>query len=387
MATVAAQDLMDKIVLQALPGSKLRPSDRCLARLTAQVGLGGDVPGSVMGTLRELSSPGFRDELEYLSGFLRKFDVDELFEDLDGIDRVALQTHQTRWWVEYCFRVFGRAEAIRLLESPPRPRYVRLNSLRNRGSTTLPEGLRGPEGPLESVGSFPGVYRLTGPLSNLSSFFVGGLFQFQDLASYLAALAGEPKPGERVLDLCAAPGAKTSALAQLMGNKGEVVSVDYSRPRMKTWRMELERLGVEIGYPLVEDASRLGLGGKYDLVLLDPPCSGTGIFDRNPRMKWHLTPERVERYSQLQTRMLDEAYELLGPKGRIVYCTCSLTIEENEGVVSDFLRAHPEMELRPVALSRVRGSPGLNGLTDCRRFYPHLDGTAGYFIARLERTV
>ncbi len=156
---------------------------------------------------------------------------------------------------------------------------------------------------------------------------------------------------------------------------------------MKTWRMELERLGVEIGYPLVEDASRLGLGGKYDLVLLDPPCSGTGIFDRNPRMKWHLTPERVERYSQLQTRMLDEAYELLGPKGRIVYCTCSLTMEENEGVMSGFLGAHPEMELRPVAFSRARGSPGLNGLTGCRRFYPHLDGTAGYFIARLERTV
>ncbi len=239
---------------------------------------------------------------------------------------------------------------------------------------------------LKPVESFTAVYEVPGPSSSLSPLFASGLFQFQDLASYCAVLASDPAPGESVLDLCAAPGAKTCCLAQLMKNRGRIVSVDYSRSRMRTWRSEVDRLGVRIGSPVLEDASRLGLSGSYDLVLLDPPCSGTGIFYRNPRMKWHLTPERVARYSRLQTEMLEESHRHLSSEGRIVYCTCSLTLEENEAVVSGFLRDHPEMEARPLPLDGKYGSPGLNGLTECRRFYPHRDGTAGYFIARLEHS-
>lgn len=101
-------------------------------------------------------------------------------------------------------------------------------------------------------------------------------------------------------------------------------------------------------------------------------------------MKWHLSPQSIDRYSNLQRRILESAAALSSEDGRILYCTCSLTVEENEHVISGFLKSHPEFETRPIL--EKYGSPGLMGLADCRRFYPHRDRTAGYFIARLQRT-
>lgn len=386
MGVLAKQDILDKIVQSVLPNTRLSSVERCLARFVAWISFEPESERKLAHGLRELAPPGFRRDLEYLLGSLQTLEVNHLLDGLSDADRVALQTHHPRWWVDYCFRVFGRTETIGILNSSAPPRYVRLNSLRNRGRTTFPSEAKALQDMLKPVESFTAVYEVPGPSSSLSPLFASGLFQFQDLASYCAVLASDPAPGESVLDLCAAPGAKTCCLAQLMKNRGRIVSVDYSRSRMRTWRSEVDRLGVRIGSPVLEDASRLGLSGSYDLVLLDPPCSGTGIFYRNPRMKWHLTPERVARYSRLQTEMLEESHRHLSSEGRIVYCTCSLTLEENEAVVSGFLRDHPEMEARPLPLDGKYGSPGLNGLTECRRFYPHRDGTAGYFIARLEHS-
>jgi len=249
----------------------------------------------------------------------------------------------------------------------------------------LPKELGVLAGRLTKVVSTSGVYIVSGSLSAFGGFFSSGLMQMQDLASYLAITAGDPRPGEKVLDLCAAPGAKTAAIAQKMKNRGTVVSVDYSPVRMKGWKRETQRLGVKIADPVIGDAARLGLRESFVLAVIDPPCTGTGVFDRYPRMKWHLSPQSVDRYSILQRRFLESAAALSSEDGRILYCTCSLTIEENEQVISAFLKSHPEFETRPIL--EHYGSPGLMGLADCRRFYPHRDRTAGYFIARLERTI
>jgi len=229
-----------------------------------------------------------------------------------------------------------------------------------------------------------GNYLLTGSSSILAKYFEMGLFQVQDLASYLAVKAAVPDSGENVLDLCAAPGGKTATLAQLMKNQGRIISVDYSKKRMASWSSETERLGVRIASPLIGDASNLGLNAQFDLVIVDPPCTGTGILDRNPRMKWHLSPKLVQKFSLLQSSVLEESSKYTRPGGRLLYCTCSLTLEENELVVSKFLTAHADFETRPILADY--GSPGLRGQTNCRRFYPHRDRTAGYFIARLERS-
>ncbi len=377
-------DELGRIVSAALPGRMSLP-EKCLANLAALIVLDGGRPSAEsVDCLRVLSPDDFRRDLEYLLGIAQTYEFLPTFDARQDEGRLAIETHNPSWWVNYCFRTFGRGRGLKLLSSHSWPRYVRVNSLRTGGDLTLPQEAERLGKVMEAIPSAPGVYRVDKSPPSFSHLLSRGLLQFQDLASYCAVVAAGPKPGESVLDLCAAPGAKTSALAQLMRNSGEIVSVDYSASRMKSWAREMNRLGVEIATPIRGDATRLGLTGQYELVLLDPPCSGTGILDRNPEMKWHLTPELVSRYSQLQTRMLDEAYRLMSPEGRIIYSTCSLTLEENEEVISAFVGAHPEMETVTLPVSPDLGSAGMRGLGNCRRFYPYLDKTAGYFIARLE---
>ena len=387
LGTVGEQDVIDILVRNVHPEEKMGMNARCLFRLTAYAMLRLGAKGRtrrIEHSLRTIAPIELLPRLEFFLGTLPAFDPTQLLHGLRDSERVALETHHPIWWVNYCFRAFGRTDAVELLSSRTRPKYLRVNPLKNRGRTTLPKELGVLAERLTKVPSTPGVYTVAGSLSDFAGFFSSGSFQMQDLASFLAVKSGAPVPGENVLDLCAAPGAKTAAIAQLMKNRGSIVSVDYSRRRMNGWRREVERLGVKIADPVISDASLLGLRTSFDLVIIDPPCTGTGVFDRNPRMKWHLSPKSVERYSTLQRSFLDSAASLVEKEGRILYCTCSLTLEENEDVVSRFLKSHLEFETRPIL--EQYGSPGLRGMSDCRRFFPHRDRTAGYFIARLQRT-
>ncbi len=387
LGTVGEQDVIDLLVRNVHHEEKMGMNARCLFRLTAYAMLRLGARGRtrrIEHSLRTIAPIELLPRLEFFLGTLPAFDPTQLLHGLRDSERVALETHHPIWWVNYCFHAFGRTETVELLSSRTRPRYLRVNPLKNRGRTTLPKELGVLAERLTKVPSTPGVYTVAGSLSDFAGFFSSGSFQMQDLASFLAVKSGAPVPGENVLDLCAAPGAKTAAIAQLMKNRGTIVSVDYSRRRMNSWRREVQRLGVKIADPVISDASWLGLRDSFDLVIIDPPCTGTGVFDRNPRMKWHLSPKSVERYSTLQRSFLDSAASLVEKEGRILYCTCSLTLEENEDVVSRFLKSHLEFETRPIL--EQYGSPGLRGMSDCRRFFPHRDHAAGYFIARLQRT-
>jgi len=387
LGTVREQNLLDLYVQNVFPDDKFGISARCLFRLATYTFLRLNSKRMIRRTERSLKAivpPDLLPKLELFLGTLPAYDGSRFLSNLSDSERVALETQHSVWWVDYCFRMLGRSDAVRLLSSPPRPRYIRVNPLKNRGRTSLPRVLGSLAQRLTKVPSTPLMYILEGSLSAFAKFFKDGLFQIQDLASYLAVTAAAPEPRETVLDLCAAPGAKTAAIAQLMRNRGEIVSVDYSPVRMKSWKREIQRIGAQIAYPVIGDAARIGLREKFDLVIVDPPCTGTGVFDRNPRMKWHLSPQSVDRYSILQQRFLESAASLIEVDGRILYSTCSLTIEENEDAVSTFLKSHPDFQTRPV-LERL-GSPGFRGMSDCRRFYPHRDQTAGYFIARIERT-
>src|SRR6266571_8813661 len=377
LGTVGEQDVIDLLVRNVHHEEKMGMNARCLFRLTAYAMLRLGARGRtrrIEHSLRTIAPIELLPRLEFFLGTLPAFDPTQLLRGLRDSERVALETHHPIWWVNYCFHAFGRTETVELLSSRTRPRYLRVNPLKNRGRTTLPKELGVLAERLTKVPSTPGVYTVAGSLSDFAGFFSSGSFQMQDLASFLAVKSGAPVPGENVLDLCAAPGAKTAAIAQLMKNRGSIVSVDYSRRRVNGWRREVQRLGVKIAEPIISDVSHLGLGDSFDL----------GVFDRNPRMKWHLSPRSVARYSILQHHFLESAASLVCEQGRILYCTCSLAVAENEHIVSAFLKSHPEFETRPIL--EKYGSPGLMGLADCRRFYPHRDRTAGYFIARMQRT-
>lgn len=213
-----------------------------------------------------------------------------------------------------------------------------------------------------------------------------GHCQVQDEAAQLIAYLVDPKPGERVLDACAAPGSKTTHLAQLMGNRGTIYALDIDGERMRLLRESCRRMGITNVRALKRDVSRPLAGlerGEFDAILADVPCTGWGTIRRNPDIKWRTKPEDIVHLSHLQDRILNTVAGLLRRGGRMVYSTCTVFREENEDVVDRFLKTREGFDLAR------RGSPLLDrSLFDQRGFFrtlPHCHDMDGFFAARLER--
>jgi 16S rRNA (cytosine967-C5)-methyltransferase len=314
------------------------------------------------------------------SGSLDLYD-DELSES----ERLALETCHPVWFVERTIRVFGRAFALRILRRNLSllPTYIRLNALKISNKASVRDiacRIRGSR--LQQLDYVLKVERARSVLAR-SSLFESGEIVLQDLASIVTGLVASPKQGAVVVDVCAAPGNKTSHLAAIMENKGEIYSIDASQKRLSHWKTEMHRTGVSIAYPIRTDAMHIPLSKEADLVLVDPPCSNTGVFARNPSIKWNTTTSRVDDLAIRQYSILRAASEHVAQNGTLVYCTCSILPEENELVIDNFLRRHQDFRLVPQ--TPLLGSPGLGGLDQCQRFYPHLHDCNGYFIAKLRR--
>jgi 16S rRNA (cytosine967-C5)-methyltransferase len=298
---------------------------------------------------------------------------------------VLIPRLEIAWYVRYCVELFGEEEAIRLLEAPIPPSYVRLNALKGEDEGLLGR-LRGEGVELEPAG-LDHVYRVLDqdrPLTLLDSH-KAGIFTVQDKASALAGFIAAPAPGMTVLETCAAPGIKTGHLAEMMGGEGRIFSMDFSESRLEAWKVEMARLGVGNATPVLGDAKRRGAfpDVEADLVLVDPPCTGTGTFGRAPSGKWRITKRSIGRMAGIQGRILNRCADHVAEGGAIVYSTCSVTVEENEWVVENFLGAHPEFKM--VDASPRLGLPGLQGQDGAQRLYPHLHGCNGFYVARLER--
>jgi 16S rRNA (cytosine967-C5)-methyltransferase len=156
-------------------------------------------------------------------------------------------------------------------------------------------------------------------------------------------LAVGPQPGERILDACAAPGGKSIHLAELMGDRGEIVAADASEERIRMIGENCRRLGVSSVRPVVADLSRADVAtslGRFDRILVDAPCTALGVLRRHPEAKWHKTEELIGRLVATQRAILDAVAPLLKPGGVLVYATCSTEREENEERVEAFLRTH-----------------------------------------------
>lgn len=327
-----------------------------------------------------------RDVEKYL-GFLLTRQLPSIMEGVSETEKISLQTFHPVWFVEYCFNLFGREKAVAFLEGSlnPPPTYIRINTLAATEDAVLQrlesEGVK-----LEKIEPLKHVYKvlnLKQPLNALSSL-KEGLFYVQDKASCFATQAANPTPNSTVFDVCAAPGAKTTYIAQLMQNQGTVYSVDFSAKRMKTWKKETARMGAKIAQPVVADARvSVPLNGEADLVVLDPPCTSTGVFAKQPSAKWRLSPKSVANMAQIQLKMIDNCAEKVAKGGVLTYSTCSITEEENEGVIEQFLKEHPSFKLVEIELKI--GVPGLRGLTQCQRLYPHIHQCNGFFIAKLQR--
>jgi 16S rRNA (cytosine967-C5)-methyltransferase len=309
------------------------------------------------------------------------------FEGRSDEERIGLATFHPTWFVKYCFKLFGRTETINMLEADVQPAftYIRLNTLK-AGEDQILERLNQEQIKLEKVKQLKNTYRLLmarHPLTQMVSF-QQGLFHIQDKASCLLTEVADPQPETTVLDVCAAPGANTTYLAQLMKDTGIIYSVDYSNRRMATWKKEIARMGVENAEPIIADARiSLPLKTEADLVILDPPCTSTGTFRKSISDKWRLTPNSIDRMAAIQWQMINTCCQNVKPQGTLIYSTCSLTVEENEMIIERFLKWHTEFTL--VKITSDMALPGLRELDKCRRLYPHIHGCNGCFIAKLLR--
>jgi 16S rRNA (cytosine967-C5)-methyltransferase len=224
------------------------------------------------------------------------------------------------------------------------------------------------------------VFHLTShpSLATLPSF-KDGWFYVQDPSTLLAVLELDPKPGETILDACAAPGGKTAFIAQLMENRGVIIAEDTDPARLALVRENCTRLGVtcvqtalagaDIGSPssILHPPSSPSL--SFDRILVDAPCSNTGVMRRRVDLRWRVRAEEIERLRRAQLDLLHRVATRLKPGGTLVYSTCSLEPEENGSVVRQFLARHPAFKLASE-----------------RELLPFTDGTDGAYVAKLTST-
>ncbi|MBR2847601.1 MAG: methyltransferase domain-containing protein, partial [Clostridia bacterium] len=207
--------------------------------------------------------------------------------------------------------------------------------------------------------------------------FTAGFYYPQDEASMMPAKVLNPKEDETVIDVCAAPGGKTTHMAQLMNNKGKIFSFDIYPHKLKLIEDNAKRLGIDIISPVVQDASEINEKyiGIADKVLVDAPCSGLGILRRKPEIKYARSPEDLVSLAQLQQKILETSAKYVRPGGELVYSTCTINPGENEKVIEKFLENNKDFELIDL---NFENSPYI-------KLFPHIHNTDGFFIAKIRR--
>ena len=224
--------------------------------------------------------------------------------------------------------------------------------------------------------------------------FQAGWFEIQDEGSQIAALLSGAGPRKQVLDLCAGAGGKTLALAALMQNTGQLYAFDADRHQLKPIFDRIKRAGVRNVQVLRagDEKALEALGARFDVVMADAPCTGSGTWRRRPDAKWRLKPEALAARIAEQRAVLARGAELVKPGGRLVYVTCSILPEENTEQIALFLKDRADFQLLPTAEVWGAGMPSepppsANGLADSLLLTPARHGTDGFFIAVLARTV
>ena len=301
------------------------------------------------------------------------------------------------WVAEHWMALYGPEQAAALAEASNRPPPLAIRPNRIR---TTPDAL------LEELRErFPDAARCGYASDGLllgrrgdagrDPAFLDGRFTVQDEASQLVVDLLEPQPGEAILDSCAAPGTKTTGIAERMQDNGIVLALDHHSGRLGLVARAIRRLGLEAIRTLERDAT-LPLddllegpmtlpSGAFDRVLVDAPCSGLGTLRRHPDARWRIQPEDCEALQQIQLALIERSASVLRPGGVLVYSTCTLLPDENEGLVQRFLERNQNFRIAspgalPSTLSPVLDHQGF------MRCLPHIHDTDGFFAARLERT-
>jgi len=310
--------------------------------------------------------------------------------EADPAGFLAARHSHPRWLIEQWSAQVGPGEIEPLagaMSGTP-PLTLRANTLKiSRDDLLSLLAERGHEGRPTLFSPFGVHLSRTAHPSTLPGF-EEGLFTVQDESSQLATMFLAPRPGESILDLCAAPGGKATHLAQMMENRGSILACDRDEARLRRVRENSGRLGVSIIETVKLDASRplTALEGRrFHRILLDAPCSGLGVLRRNPEAKWRLTPADAGRLASLQGAILRTAVEHLEEGGVLLYSTCSTSLEENELLVDNFVSERNDFVIEDLNSIFPEYSSLFTG-GGFFRSWPHRQGMDGFFAARLRRT-
>ena len=339
---------------------------RFLTRIPASAAVNESV--SLVRKARLSSAAAFVNAL--LRRAVREPEYDPAADVSDPIEKIAVRMSHPAWLIERwaSWLDLDEAEAFARANNEVPPTAFRVVSKRVNQSEILSK-LSAAGAALESSSLVDGAWRVSGTTSLLRELSAAGEIYLQDEASQLVAQLVDAKRGERVLDLCAAPGGKTTMMADRSGDRAFVIAADRSTTRMETVVATTRLHQLEGIRPVILDAaSPLPFWPEtFDKVLVDAPCSGTGTLRRNPEIRWRLTPDDIVVLAEQQKRILSRALEMVKPGGRLVYSTCSVEREENE----DVIREVPD-QFRVVKTIRT---------------WPHREGSDGFFVAVFERGV
>lgn len=303
-------------------------------------------------TVEICKSSGLEPQAKFINAVLRGFGREDQLTrrrlaELKS-SRPAIGYSHPEWLLRRWEKEWGTEKSVRLMEwnnSPP-PTYARLNSLKTTAAA-LTEAWN-VEGVIFEAVQYPWVsdgiaYRLTSypPLNTLKTF-QEGLFYMQDPSTLLAPALLEPKSGDAILDLCAAPGGKTTFIAQLMNDKGRIQAEDLDPNRLKMVQENAARLGVTC---VATESTSREVSAPFDRILVDAPCSNSGVMRRRVELRWRLKPEEIARLAATQASLLAAAAKRIRPGGVLVYSTCSLEREENQVVVGKFLALNNSFRL------------------------------------------
>jgi 16S rRNA (cytosine967-C5)-methyltransferase len=313
----------------------------------------------------------------------REPEYDPAAEVTDKIERLAVETSHPAWLIKRWVNAFGQTETEGFARANNEAAPVAFRVVTGRATEEeVLEALRAAGGQLQRSRIAPDAWRIEGAGAPLRAFALAGKVYIQDEASQLVAHVLDAQGGERVLDVCAAPGSKTTHIAARTPGISLIVAGDVYEHRLRTVLVAGARHGIKTLHVVAHDAEAAlpFAEGSFNRVLVDAPCTGTGTLRRNPEIRWRITAEDILELSRRQQRILSNAARMLGRGGRLVYSTCSVEREENEDVVSRFLYENSDFIQSPLgAVSSLRDSGS------AARIWPHKDGADGFYITCLER--
>ncbi|OCL27933.1 16S rRNA (cytosine(967)-C(5))-methyltransferase [Orenia metallireducens] len=347
-------------------------------------------PVAVNETVEAAKSKCNRGAIKFINGVLRniirsldKIEYPKL--EKDPVQYIRYKYSQPQWLVERWVKIYGTKKAIEIAENLNKvpATVIRTNTLKTDREALIQE-LSEDKVDAETIALVPeAINLLKYPSIDRLKAFEEGRFQVQGLASMLVAHILAPEADDKVVDLCSAPGGKTTHLSQLMDNRGQVYAVDVHQHKLDLIHQNCDRLGIDNVETICNDGREVSFAEKIDKVLVDAPCSGLGIMAKKPEIRWQKKPQDLAELQQLQVELLENGAKMLKDGGVLVYSTCTFTDEENIDIIREFLEDHDNFKLVDLSKDAERF-----GLTEYLKegtlqLIPDEDLIEGFFIAKL----